>query len=139
MQFAYCYVLRYCLFYNFTFQDLAKILYEAAEDNSYINPNKIQEILGVSQEETLASSGMFHGAQQYKLFLHYADNTAVISNIYFVHKQLFVFIIAVCIYRYVITFGLRSKYDMDGHYFRFMIVLPSINKFNMMSHQFNMT
>ena len=38
---------------------------------------------------------------------------------------------AVCIYRYVITFGLRSKYDVLGHYFRFMIVLPSINKFNM--------
>ena len=28
-------------------------------------------------------------------------------------------IIAVCIYRYVITLGLRSKYDVDGHYFRF--------------------
>ena len=41
------------------------------------------------------------------------------------------FVIAVCIYRYVITFGLRSKYDVFGHYFRFMIVLPSINKFNM--------
>ena len=40
-------------------------------------------------------------------------------------------IIAVCIYRYVITFGLRSKYDVLGHYFIFMIVLPSINKFNM--------
>ena len=25
--------------------------------------------------------------------------------------------IAVCIYRYVITFGLRSKYDVLGHYF----------------------
>ena len=40
-------------------------------------------------------------------------------------------VIAVCIYRYVITFGLRSKYDMLGHYFRFMIVLPSINEFHM--------
>ena len=27
--------------------------------------------------------------------------------------------IAVCIYRYVITMGLRSKYDVDGHYSRF--------------------
>ena len=42
-----------------------------------------------------------------------------------------VVLIAVCIYRYVITFGLRSKYDVLGHYFIFMIVLPSINKFNM--------
>ena len=25
-------------------------------------------------------------------------------------------VIAVCIYRYVITMGLCSKYDMDGHY-----------------------
>ena len=48
-------------------------------------------------------------------------------------------LIAVCIYRYVITFGLCSKYDVLGHYFIFMIVLPSINKFNMTSHQFNMT
>ena len=40
---------------------------------------------------------------------------------------------------YVITFGLHSKYDMLGHYFIFMLVLPSINKFNMTSHQFNMT
>ena len=40
-------------------------------------------------------------------------------------------IVAVCIYRFVITFGLRSKYDVLGHYFIFMIVLPSINKFNM--------
>ena len=29
------------------------------------------------------------------------------------------FFIAVCIYRYVITFGLHGKYDVDGHYFRF--------------------
>ena len=28
-------------------------------------------------------------------------------------------IIAVCIYRYVITLGLRSKYDVGGHYCRF--------------------
>ena len=28
-------------------------------------------------------------------------------------------IFAVCIYRYVITLGLRSKYDVDGHYCRF--------------------
>ena len=32
-----------------------------------------------------------------------------------VHK-----LIAVCMYRYVITKGLRSKYDVDGHYSRFM-------------------
>ena len=58
-----------------------------------------------------------------------------ITQLYFVCNLL----IAVCIYRYVITFGLRSKYDVLGHYFIFMIVLSSINKFNMMSHQFNMT
>ena len=28
-------------------------------------------------------------------------------------------IIAVCIYRYVITLDLRSKYDVDGHYSKF--------------------
>ena len=29
-------------------------------------------------------------------------------------------LIAVCIYRYVIAFGLSGKYDMDGHYSRFV-------------------
>ena len=29
--------------------------------------------------------------------------------------------IAVCIYRYVITLGLHSKYDVDGHYFVFAV------------------
>ena len=28
-------------------------------------------------------------------------------------------IIAVCAHRYVITLALRSKYDVEGHYFRF--------------------
>ena len=35
-------------------------------------------------------------------------------------KVCLVSLIAVCIYHYVITFGLRGKYDIDGHYFRFM-------------------
>ena len=30
-------------------------------------------------------------------------------------------LIAVCIYRYVITLGLWSKYDVHGHYFRFTV------------------
>ena len=29
-------------------------------------------------------------------------------------------LIAVCIYRYVITLALHRKYDMDGHYSRFV-------------------
>ena len=29
-------------------------------------------------------------------------------------------LIAVCIYRYVITLGLWNKYDIDGHYSRFV-------------------
>ena len=36
-------------------------------------------------------------------------------------------------YRYVITMGLRSKYDVDGHYFIFALMLPFINESNMMS------
>ena len=65
------------------------------------------------------------------------EQTAILTNRK--HHVATLRIIAVCIYRYVITFGLRSKYDVLGHYFIFMIVLPSINKFNMTSHQFNMT
>ena len=69
------------------------------------------------------------------MYFHYYP-CCTICNIFHVPK---IYVIAVCIYRYVITFGLRSKYDVLGHYFRFMIVLPSINKFNMTSHQLNMT
>ena len=31
-----------------------------------------------------------------------------------------------CMYRYVITMGLRSKYDMDGDYFRFAVRILEI-------------
>ena len=30
-------------------------------------------------------------------------------------------LIVVCIYRYVITLGLHSKYNVDGHYCRFVV------------------
>ena len=59
-------------------------------------------------------------------------NTYYMYKLMYIVKKKYVFcFIAVCIYRYVITFGLRSEYDVLGHYFIFMIVLPSINKFNM--------
>ena len=35
-------------------------------------------------------------------------------------------IFAVCIYRYVVTLGLRSKYDADGHYFIFQLWILDI-------------
>ena len=61
------------------------------------------------------------------------DNTGKWKDLMSAIQALIMFhdIIAVCIHRCVITFGIRSKYDVLGHYFIFMIVLPSINKFNM--------
>ena len=38
---------------------------------------------------------------------------------FWLKKMLLLCFIAVCVFRYVITFGLRGKYDVDGHYSRF--------------------
>ena len=35
------------------FQSLASLLYEAAAECGYVNPNKVEEILGVSQHQEL--------------------------------------------------------------------------------------
>ena len=40
----------------FCFQDLASILYQAARDGSYVNPEKVEEILGVKQSEVMGLS-----------------------------------------------------------------------------------
>ena len=36
-------------------------------------------------------------------------------------RQLGNSLIVVCTYHYVITSGLHSRYDVDGHYFRFVV------------------
>ena len=36
------------------FQKLAKLLFEAASDCSYVDPQKIEEVLGISQDKTRA-------------------------------------------------------------------------------------
>ena len=37
-------------------QNLARLLYQSAEENSYVNPRKVKEILGVTKEEAAAVS-----------------------------------------------------------------------------------
>ena len=40
--------------------------------------------------------------------------------------EVMLFLVAVCIYCYVITLGLRSKYDVAGHYSRFALRILEI-------------
>ena len=40
----------------FCFQVLASLLYRAARDGSYVNPDKVEEILGVKQSEMMELS-----------------------------------------------------------------------------------
>ena len=46
-------ILIYCIF---CFQILASILYQAARDRGYVNPEKVEEILGVKQSEVTGLS-----------------------------------------------------------------------------------
>ena len=44
-------------------QELAALLYKAARDGSYVDPGKVQEILGIPPEET-TSGGDRKGIQE---------------------------------------------------------------------------
>ena len=43
-------------------------------------------------------------------------------------------LIAVCIYRHVITMGFRSKYDVDGHYFIFALFIATVTSCQRIQH-----